>query len=139
MVIFKIEAVRINDHFKKDDKTFTASSRQVNEEDRSILYNKLGNCPMKWLLGPEPTFSGRKNVFEPSNIEDLLEIFMEDFQEACRVTTDQINWLAANTKDQRGSLLWGRLRRLRLTGSNFGMVIAAFDRNLRGMPYPIVL
>ena len=65
---------------------------------------------MKWVLGPEPTFSGRKNVFEPSNIEDLLEIFMEDkekFQEARRMTTDQINWVAANTKDQRGSLLWG--------------------------------
>ena len=101
----KIETIRINDHSKKDDKTFTASSRQLNEEDRSILCNKLGNCPMKWMLGPEPTFSERKNVFEASNIEDLLEMFMEDkekFQEACRMTIDQINWVAANTKDQRG-------------------------------------
>ena len=62
-----------------------------------------------------------------------------DFIDACKVTTDQINWLAANTK-QRGSLLWGRLRRLRLTGSNFGKVLDSYDRNQqKGTPYPLSL
>ena len=45
--------------------------------------------------------------------------------------------MAEDTKQQRGSLLWCRLRRMRLTGSNFGKVLDAYNRNMeKDTPYP---
>ena len=136
----KSVAIQISNYFENPKKDFTASSRNVNENDLSFLFENLGNCPMKWMLGPEPSVSFTKNDLEPKSIEDLLEIFIDDkesFVKACKLTTEQIYWVEKNTKEQRASHLWGKLRRLRLTGSNFGKVIDAYDRNLsKGTPYP---
>ena len=76
-------------------------------------------------------------------IEDLLQDFIDNreiFIEKCRVSRNQIEWLAQHTSDQRNSQLWGKHRRLRLTGSNFGEVLKAFDRHLcQGRPFPTSL
>ena len=37
-----------------------------------------------------------------------------------KVPNDQIQWLAKATVGQRGTVLWGQYRKLRLTGSNVG-------------------
>ena len=69
-----------------------------------------------------------------------MGVFRNDqqrFMERCLVTSDQIRWLAEQTKEQQKSLLWGQNRQLRLTGSNFGVIVAAYDRHqLTARPYP---
>ena len=64
----KSDAIRINDHFKdgkKPEKKFVAASRDVNDDDRSFLFSNLGNCPMKWMLSPEPVPSASASDLEP--------------------------------------------------------------------------
>lgn len=134
-------SIRVAEHFPKNNKqsTFVASSRPVEASDLRFLYTQLNDCSLKWMLGPEPLPTVKSNL-EPVSIEEVLNIFISDkkkFLELCRVTCEQITWVANNTKDQRDSLLWGRLRRLRLTGSNFGKVLDAYERHLqKGTPYP---
>ena len=136
-----VSNIHIKDHFPMpaQRKSYNASSRPVDANDLKFLYEKLNSCSLKWMLGPEPK-TAVKNVNEPESIEDILEIFMSDknrFIDMCKVSQEQIAWVAQNTKDQRKSLLWGRLRRLRLTGSNFGNVLDAYNRyHKNGTAYP---
>ena len=132
-------AKRVCEYFPSPKPAFRVSPRDVSEEDVAFLLDNLGNCPMKWMLGPEPKIS-QENPLLPKSIEDILPLFLqskESFVQACKVTCDQINWVAQNTTDQRASHIWGKLRRLRLTGSNFGKVLDAYNRNQSsGTPYP---
>ena len=118
---------------------FIAISREVSAGDIDFLFTNLPTCPHKWIIEEEPTAS----TFEtncPTLIEDILHIKCTDkneFIEKCKVTAEQIQWVAYNTKDQRTSHLWGKIRRLRLTGSNFGKILAAYDRHQQfGNAYP---
>jgi hypothetical protein len=134
-------SIRISEHFPKNDKRgpFCASSRPVNAADLQFLHASLKDCSLKWMLSPEPALVAKIDL-EPKCIEDILDIFVTDkntFIQMCKVTSEQIKWVAKNTEDQRESLLWGRLRRLRLTGSNFGKVLDAYNRNQqKGTQYP---
>ena len=74
----KAVAIQLSKHFENPKKNFTASSRVVNEDDLSFLFEKLGNCPMKWMLGPEPLVSFPKNVLEPKGIKNIMEMFIDD-------------------------------------------------------------
>ena len=135
----------VSDLFPHPRPNYRTTSRGVSQEDRQFLYNELSRadspCPFKWIVGPEPHSEITKDdaVLQPIVIEDALGDFLinkEVFIEKCKVTSQQINWLAENTKEQRNSLLWGKYRRLRLTGSNFGMVIRATDNHMaNGKPY----
>ena len=61
----------------------------------------------------------------------------DKFTEKCKVSIEQIKWLAANTIDQRPSFLWGKFRSLWFTGSNFGEGLEAINRNRsHGHPFP---
>ena len=119
---------------------FKAIGREVLEIDVDFLYNNLSTCPLKWILEEEPSEStGTSQNNCPVLIEDIMQLYSSDkneFVEKCKVSTGQIEWTALNTKEQRSSHLWGKIRRLRLTGSNFGKVIAAYDRHRLGHSYP---
>ena len=136
-----VSSVKISEHFPKTEerKKFRVSSRKVLESDLEFLHNKLKVCSLKWMLSPEPAATS-KSELEPKCIDEILHVFVTDkssFIEMCRVSHEQISWVAKNTADQRNSILWGRLRRLRLTGSNFGKVIVAYNRNAqKNTPYP---
>ena len=99
-------------------------------------------CPLLWIVGPEPPATSTLDtcVSEPGTIDSLLNVFKKDqqwFMERCLVTFDQIKWLAEQPKEQQKSLLWGKHRQLRLTGSNFGVIVVAYDRQqLTARPYP---
>ena len=117
--------------FPSNKSDFAAISREVSAGDIDFLFTDLPTCPLKWIIEAEPTAS----TFEincPTLIEDILHINCTDkneFIEKCKVTAEQIQWVAYNTKDQRTSHLWGKIRWLRLTGSNVGKVLAAYDRH----------
>ena len=122
---------------------YKAVSRSADDSDKEFLHASLANtgipCPFQWITGPEPIVPVKDSVAPPS-IEDLLQVFLEDedlFVEKCKVSNEQIVWLAENTTMQRKSQLWGQHRRLRLTGSNFGEVIKACQRNaMQSRPFP---
>ena len=128
-------------HSKPD---YRATTREVTDEDRDFFLKSLCEtgefCPMQWYLGPEPPQENQHIPLMPALSEDLIKEFMESkaqFLEKCRVSAEQIHWLASNTSDQRSSLLWGKVRRLQLTGSNFGDVLKAVNRNRgHGHPFP---
>ena len=57
--------------------------------------------------------------------------------ERCSASNEHITWLAENSSEQCRSSLWGKHRYLCLTGSKFGMVLAAYERNIsNSKPYP---
>ncbi|XP_065062194.1 uncharacterized protein LOC135689022 [Rhopilema esculentum] len=121
---------------------YRATSREVDDEDRAFFYKELCEtgltCPFQWILGPELPQIQAKNPLMPQLIEDLVEDFLsnkEAFIEKCNDA--QIKWLASNTVEQRLSPMWAKFRRLRLTGSNFGAVLKAIQRNKnQNRPYP---
>ena len=96
--------------FPSNKSDFTAISREVSAGDIDFLFANLPTCPLKWII-EEPTAS----TFEincPTLIEDILHINCTDkneFIEKCKVTAEQIQWVAYNTKDQRTSHLWEKL------------------------------
>ena len=125
---------------------YKATLRVVSQQDRLFLHKKLNNaavlCPMKWILEPEPQgpVEDPKQSLEPVLIDDLQEEFIRDkdiFVEKCKVSEEQIAWLAEQTTEQRNSQMWGKFWRLRLTGSNFGDVLEAIERHtISHKPYP---
>lgn len=142
---------------KKDGKTmaeffpckrpdYKATQKVVSEQDRLFLFEKLYkasvHCPMEWIVKsePEPPADKDKNVLEPVLIGDILEDFIQSkdiFVKKCKVSAEQIIWLAEQTKQQRNCQMWGKFRHLRLTGSNFGDVLGAIARHTTlNKPYP---
>ena len=93
--------MKISEHFPKTEerKKFRASSRKVLESDLEFLHNKLKVCSLKWMLSPEPAATS-KSELEPKCIDEILHVFVTLFLEMCRVTPDQISWVAKNTVDQ---------------------------------------
>ena len=83
--------------------------------DQNILHSELSalslkgiQCPMQWIVGPEPPES-TKNPLAPYLIEDLAEDYILDgniFVNKVKVSNDQIQWLANATVGQRNTLLW---------------------------------
>ena len=110
-----------------------ATSRRVDESDKQFLFKKLSGsaaCPMQWRIDPETTTlgQGEASLCEPVPIDQLLDVFKEDqskFFEECSASKEEIAWLAENSSEQRKSNVWGKHRYLCLTGSNFGLVLAA--------------
>ena len=90
------------------------------------------------MLLPEPEVNQENNA--PPLIESLLPLYAvnkDQFLKQVEVTKEQQQWIANATKDQRRSHMWGQYRRLRLTGSNFGLVLGAIKRKeLSGRDYP---
>ena len=81
------------------------------------------------MLLPEPEVNQENNA--PPLIESLLPLYAvnkDQFLKQVEVTKEQQQWIANATKDQRKSHMWGQYRRLRLTGSNFGLVLGAIKR-----------
>ena len=128
--------------FPSSRKEYSALPRTVEDTDRDFLKQRLLNvnfqCPMTWIAGPEPL----ETNCAPCVIKDvteLLPIFRQDKQKflmACQVDQATIEFIAEETKLQHVSQLWGRIRKFRLTGSNFGKVLASCNRcNAKGT-YP---
>ena len=132
----------MRDLFKPSKPAYRATSRQVTEEDRqSFLQDLIDNdidCPFRWLLSPE--IDDTSDPRAPSLIEELLPIFASDpwsFLENVKVSKEQQEYVAEKTKLQQKSRYWGIYRRLRLTASNFGIVLKAIDRKENtGRPFP---
>ena len=122
--------------FPQSKPEYRATARKVEARDKEMLFESLKKstpCPLLWIVGPEPPATSTLDtcVSEPRTVESILDVFKKDqqqFMERCHVTSDQIKWLAEQTKEQQKSLLWGKHRQLRLTGSNFGVIVAAYDR-----------
>ena len=131
------------DIFPSTKPAYKAVSRSADDGDKGFLHASLArngiHCPFQWIIGPEPVVPVEDSIAPPS-MEDLIQVFIEDkdlFVEKCKVSNAQIAWLAENTTMQRKSQLWGQYRRLRLTGSNFGEVIKACQRNaIQNRPFP---
>ena len=132
------EVKTISDLFPHPRPHYKATSRKVDESDKQFLFEKLSGsaaCPMQWRIGPETTtlVQGEASLCEQVQIDQLLELFKEDqnkFFEECSASQEQIAWLAENSSEQRKSNVWGKHRYLRLTGSNFGLVLAAYERHV---------
>ncbi|XP_065063851.1 uncharacterized protein LOC135690270 [Rhopilema esculentum] len=130
------------DLFKLSKPAYRATSRHFPEEDRqSFLQDLIVNdvdCPFRWLLSPE--IDNTSDPRAPPLIEELLPIFASDpssFLEKVKVTQEQQEYVAEKTQLQRKSQYWGMYRRLRLTASNFGMVLKSIDRKKNtGRPFP---
>ena len=110
-----------------------------------MLFDSLAKStpfPLLWIVGPEPPATSTLDtcVSEPRTVESILDVFKKDqqqFMERCHVNSDQIKWLAEQTKEQQKSLLWGKHRQLRLTVSNFDFIVAVYDSHqLKARPYP---
>ena len=122
---------------------YRATPRAVNQEDRDffgkLLRDENVDCPFKWILGPEPS-KETPDKRAPSLISDLMPLFATDRQAfllAAQVTREQVQYVAEVTKEQRNCHLWGQYRRMRLTGSNFGIVLTAVKNNRdKGRPFP---
>ena len=136
------EVKTMEDFFKSPKPKYRATSRSVTVDDKAAFYRDLSqadvDCPFRWLLSPEV-----EKIVEPAApplIGDLLPYFAsskEDFISRAKVSPAQQLWVAERTKDQRKSQYWGLYRRLRLTASNFGIVLKAISRNDRtGRPFP---
>ena len=122
------------DVFPSPKPQYRATSMDFTEADNNFLYGKLielsvggVQCHMQWMTVPEPPE-------QPSNplallmIEDLIEEFIQDrdsFVSKAKVAKEQILWLPDQRKGQRNNALWGRYRKLRLTGIKVGDVIKA--------------
>ena len=76
----------------------------------------------------------------PPLIGELLSLFKRDknvLLDKLKVTEEQLKWVADKSEDQRKIHYWGMYRRLRLTASNFGIVLKAVTRQeATGRPYP---
>ena len=142
----KCESRTFADLFPSPRPEYEATRRAVTTIDRDVLHSELSalslrgiQCPLHWIVGPEPPESVT-NPLAPCLIEDLIENFIQDrsiFVNKVKVSNDQIQWLAKATVGQRSTVLWGQHRRMRLTGSNFGHVIQACQRKLqKGNPIP---
>ena len=139
----KQDGKTMEDFFPCSRPDYKATQRDVSQQDRLFLHKKLNNtavlCPMKWLLEPEPEGLSKQSL-EPVLIDDVLEEFIRDkdiFVEKCKVSEEQIAWLAEHTTEQRNCQVWGKFRRLRLTGSNSGDVLGAIERHtIFNRPYP---
>ena len=134
------------DLFPSPRPEYKATGRSVTATDRDVLHGELSalslrgiQCPMHWIVGPEPP-ENVVNPLAPCLIEDLIEDFIQNrdiFVNKVKVSNDQIQWLAKATVGQRSTVLWGQYRKLRLTGSNFGNIIQACQRKLqKGNPIP---
>ena len=143
--VAKLGTKTLAEFFPHPKPGYKACSREITTEDRDYFCEKLtaasksGDClPLQWILGPEPSHS--VSNLAPYLIEDIMEDFITDkciFIEKATVTKEQISWLARATVEQRKSALWGQFRKLRLTGSNFGEVIAACLRKEQSKkPFP---
>ena len=136
------EVKTMEDYFPSSNPTYKATPRPFTIKDREAFFRDLSktdvDCPFRWLLSPE--VEKPIEPIAPPLIEDLLPHFAhskEEFLSRARVTPEQQIWVAEKTKEQRKSQYWGLYRRLRLTGSNFGTVLKAIDRNqLKGRPFP---
>ena len=122
------------DIFPSPKPQYRATSRDFTEADNNFLYGKLielsvggVQCHMQWMTVPEPP-EQPSNPLAPLMIEDLIEEFSQDrdsFVSKAKVAKEQILWLPDQRKGQRNNALWGRYRKLRLTGIKFGDVIKA--------------
>jgi hypothetical protein len=89
---------------------------------------------LEWVLQPEPEVA---KPFAPM-IGDLLvsgdflasENKMEWLRAALQMSHEGVMAVAAQTAGQRENPLWGMVRALRVTASNFGCVLKAQRRNL---------
>lgn len=113
-----------------EQSSYRALNRPVNDDDirslYSILETKENYCGMWWYLSPEPTSSNDSEVIF---IEDVLSLYVTDpdlMFEKLKVNREQIERIAAK---EAQTALWSKLRRFRLTASNFGKVIKATNRN----------
>lgn len=118
-----------------DNKPFQAIARPVNSSDKKYLFERLrtasSDCPMRWIVGPEPELSHETDL-NPPHMEELIPVYLNDtneFLEKCKVNASQIKWLENVTAAQRKCPIWGKFRSLRLTSSNFGRVIHSYDRH----------
>ena len=141
---------------KKTDAYFTSSkpgyratTRPVTEEDKAAFLNDLKDnvvdCTFRWLLSPKTMEF--IDPIAPPFIDDVLPLFASNrdvFLQKIQVTKEQRTWVAEKTKDQLQNHFWGRYKRFctvvptpRLTGSNFGKVLQAIERNKHtGRPFP---
>ena len=102
--------------------TFPASEAQLqsyikesNSGGQGVFHRKLteatSDCPFQWMSCPEPD-APMQNPEAPCLMEDILNIVLSDkaaFIEKCKVSSEQIAWLALRTVGQRSSQLWGEI------------------------------
>ena len=117
-------------------KSFRATSRPVQAQDREAFHSVLSKCDYNlgftWLLSPEPDAPSVASAIVPSMEK---HIFCEQFysasnkaqylQDVARVTATEVKRVAEITVGQANNPLWFLARKYRLTANNFGKVMAA--------------
>lgn len=132
-----------HDIFPPTKQQYSALPRKVNAEDRLFLQEQLLHtnvrCPMMWITGPDPCSPPISSCNIIESICDIFQTFKDDkytFLKLCEVDDNQIKIVSERTRLQRMSKLWGKMRKHRVTGSNFGAVIAAYNRHNTSGAYP---
>lgn len=132
------------EHFPAKKAEYSALSRAFTEDDKRFLYEELEKsspCPLTWMIdSTQECVAGSGAHHRPPLMEELLTLFLQNkdqFIEKCSVNLDQINWVAKETSQQRSCSLWGKLKHLRLTSSNFGLILQCHNRfKAKGTTHP---
>ena len=111
-------------------------AREVTDDDRSFLYQRLSSLSrftgQWWLMSPEPavdlhrgTFGSAKFSRRYNSVSDQVSLVREHFKQ----TEEERAIIAQATSGQRNNPLWMQYKKMRLTASNFGMILSAIERN----------
>ena len=118
----KIDSKAIADFFPHPKSTYRATSRKVIQQDKEFFHRKLteanSDCPFQLMSVPEPD-APMQNPEAPCLMEDILNVFFSAkaaIIEKCKVSSEQIDWIALRIVGQLRFQHWGKFRRLRLTG-----------------------
>ena len=116
---------------------FEPLDRPPDREDREFFREELKrkgiNCGFSWLLAPEPPQMDLPSVVVDDILADAGFVGSSNqvgyFLQKMSLTTTQIWDIERSTRGQRDNVLWGMLRKGRLTASNFGKVLKASSSN----------
>ncbi|XP_052764770.1 uncharacterized protein LOC128206399 [Mya arenaria] len=129
--------VTMTDLYPPRQQEYRALKRTVTADDRSFLYNCLGQLgrftALHWILLEEP----KPPQLPLPLIEDVLlspgYLSSQDprtyFRRSLVLSQEKITQIAFMTTGQRENSLWAAARKLQFTASNFGQIIAASKRN----------
>ena len=132
----KLEVKSVAELFpSKPYKAIQTRSVDVKKDLYKNLKENNETVGFAWLLSPEPLTE--KNIISVPSMEDFFfskefknsENKREFLEENCQLTLQEIETVASETIGQSLNWKWTKLRKFRITSSNFGLVLKTMKRN----------